>query len=72
MDTVKIGRYRHYMGQEFTVIGVAVHSETEEEFVVYRKEFDDLGLRVRPKDQFLGMVEVDGKMVPRFQYLGRR
>jgi hypothetical protein len=71
LDTVKLGRYRHYMGQEFTVTGVAVHSETEEELVVYRKEFDDHGLRVRPKDQFLGMVEVEGEMVPRFQYLGR-
>jgi hypothetical protein len=71
MDTVKMGRYRHYKGQEFTVIGVAVHSETEEELVVYRKEFDDRGLRVRPKDQFLAMVEVEGEMVPRFQYLRR-
>jgi len=71
MDTVKIGRYRHYKGQEFTVIGVAVHTETEEELIVYRKEFDDHGLRVRPKDQFLGMVEVEGEMVPRFQYLKR-
>ena len=72
MDTVKVGRYWHYKGQEFTVIGVAVHSETREELVVYREEFGDHGLRVRPKDQFLGMVEVDGQMVPRFQYLGPR
>jgi hypothetical protein len=71
MDTVKVGRYWHYKGQEYTVIGVAIHTETKEELVVYRKEFDDHGLRVRPKDQFLGMVEVEGKMIPRFQYLGR-
>jgi hypothetical protein len=37
MNTVKIGRYRHYKGKEYTVIGVARHSETEEELVVYSK-----------------------------------
>jgi hypothetical protein len=72
MDTIEIGRYRHYKGREFTVIGVAIHSETEEELVVYRKEFDDHGLRVRPKDQFLGVVEAEGEMVPRFRYSTRR
>ena len=46
MDTVKVGRYWHYKSQEFTVIGVAVHSETREELVVYREEFGDHGLRV--------------------------
>jgi hypothetical protein len=71
MDTVEAGRYRHYMGQEFTVIGVAVHSGTKEELVVYRKEFDDNGLRVRSKDQFLATVQVEGQEVPRFQYLGQ-
>ena len=46
MSIIHIGRYRHYKGKEYTVIGVARHSETEEELVVYRKEYDDHGLVV--------------------------
>jgi hypothetical protein len=70
METVKIGRYRHYKGKEYTVIGVARHSETEEELVVYRKEYDDHGLWVRPLAMFVENVEVEGKLMPRFRYLG--
>ena len=70
MSIIHIGRYRHYKGGEYTVIGVARHSETEEELVVYRKEYDDLGLWVRPLKMFLENVEVRGKATPRFQYLG--
>jgi hypothetical protein len=69
MSDVKIGRYRHYKGKEYTVIGVARHSETEEELVVYRKEYDDHGLWVRPLGMFLENVEVAGQVVPRFRYL---
>ncbi len=47
MSIIHIGRYRHYKGREYTVIGVARHSENEEELVVYRKEYDDHGLWVR-------------------------
>ncbi len=70
MSTVRVGRYRHYKGKEYSVIGVARHSETEEELVVYRKEYDDHGLWVRPKTMFLETVDVAGKAVPRFLYLG--
>lgn len=70
MSQVKNGRYRHYKGKEYTVIGVARHSETEEELVVYRKEYDDRGLWVRPKEMFLETVVVEGQSVPRFEYLG--
>ena len=52
----QIGRYRHYKGKEYTVIGVARHSEAEVELVIYRKEYDDYGLWVRP----LGMFRGDG------------
>jgi hypothetical protein len=69
MTRVKTGRYRHYKGNEYTVIGVARHSETEEELVVYRKEYDDRGLWVRPKEMFLETVFVDGRSLPRFEYL---
>lgn len=67
---VPSGRYRHYKGKEYTVLGVAVHSETEEEVVVYRQEYGDYGLWVRPKGMFQEMVNVGGKMMPRFQHLG--
>src|SRR5271157_2197296 len=71
MSNVQIGRYRHYKGKEYTVIGVAQHSETEEELVVYRKEYGNHGLWVRPKAMFTEMVEVEGKAVPRFEYIGQ-
>ena len=61
MSIVQIGRYRHYKGKEYTVIGVARHSETEVELVVYRKEYDDYGLWVRPLGMFVEMVEVMGR-----------
>ena len=70
MDLPPVGRYRHYKGKLYTVIGVARHSETEEELVVYRKEYDDRGLWVRPKGMFLESVTIEGKSVPRFAYLG--
>lgn len=59
-------RYRHFKGGEYEFIGLARHSETEEEFVVYRPLYNDSGLWVRPKDMFFGTVEADGKLVPRF------
>ena len=64
------GRYRHYKGNEYTVLGVALHSETNEELVVYRQEYGDHGLWVRPKQVFLETVTFDGQTVPRFQYFG--
>jgi len=70
MNTIKTGRYRHYKGKEYTVIGVARHSETEEQLVVYRKEYDDHGLWVRPLHMFVENIEVNGQLVPRFKFLG--
>ncbi|MGV3721730.1 MAG: DUF1653 domain-containing protein [Actinomycetota bacterium] len=67
---VRPGRYRHYKGKEYIVIGVARHSETEEELVVYRLGYGDRGLWVRPKGMFLETVDVDGRLMPRFQYVG--
>lgn len=66
---MKTGRYRHYKGNEYIVIGVARHSETDEELVVYRPDYGDRGLWVRPKDMFLETVSVDGRNVPRFECL---
>lgn len=64
------GRYRHYKGNEYEVIGIARHSETEEELVVYRKLYGDQSLWVRPLGMFLEEVQVDGRMVPRFEWVG--
>lgn len=63
------GRYRHYKGKEYEVIGCARHSETEEEFVVYRALYGDHGLWIRPKAMFVEEVLVDGKRVPRFELI---
>jgi hypothetical protein len=69
MTNVQPGRYRHYKGNEYTVLGVARHSETLEEHVVYRQEYGDYGLWVRPAAMFAETVVVDGKKVPRFAVL---
>jgi hypothetical protein len=69
-ETITPGRYRHYKGKEYTVIGVALHSETQEELVVYRQEYGEHGLWVRPKQMFLETVVVGGLEVPRFRYIG--
>jgi hypothetical protein len=63
------GRYRHYKGNDYQVIGIARHSETEEEMVVYRKLYGDHSLWVRPLAMFLEQVEVNGERVPRFALL---
>ncbi len=66
---IKPGRYRHYKGQDYQVIGVARHSETEEHFVVYRALYGDQGLWIRPAAMFIESVTVKGRVVPRFQFL---
>jgi len=66
---VQPGRYRHYKGHEYEVLGVARHSETEEEYVVYRALYGDGGLWVRPREMFLAMVFIDGRPCPRFRFL---
>ncbi|MBO5220288.1 MAG: DUF1653 domain-containing protein [Clostridia bacterium] len=64
------GKYRHYKGNLYEVVGVARHSETLEEMVVYRALYGEGGLWVRPMGMFLENVTVDGKTVPRFAYTG--
>ena len=66
---MKQGRYRHYKGQDYIVIGVARHSETDEELVVYRPDYGDRRLWVRPLKMFIETVEVKGQNVPRFQFV---
>lgn len=69
MNKVEPGRYRHSKGNEYTVVGTARHSETLEELIVYRQEYGDHGLWVRPKEMFSENVTIDGREVPRFQRL---
>jgi hypothetical protein len=66
----KPGRYRHYKGNDYRVIGVARHTETEEPLVVYQALYGEHGLWVRPAAMFNGMVEVGGQRLPRFARVG--
>ena len=65
---LKIGKkYRHFKGKEYLVLHIAKHSETLEELVVYQALYGEEGIWVRPPDMFLEEVEVDGKLVNRFE-----
>lgn len=68
----KLGKYKHYRGKEYRVIGLAKHSETLEDLVVYEPLYKNptAKLWVRPLTMFLETVEVGGKKVERFKYLG--
>ncbi|NMC73940.1 MAG: DUF1653 domain-containing protein [Geobacteraceae bacterium] len=65
-DMVRPGRYRHYKGKYYDVIGVARHSETGEELVVYRCLYGDYSLWVRPLPMFRETVVVEGREILRF------
>lgn len=67
--SVPPGRYRHFKGNEYTVLGVARHSETLDEMVVYRQEYGDNDLWVRPLAMFQEMVTFERAEVPRFRLL---
>lgn len=69
-SSLKQGRYRHYKGRDYIVLGVATHSESEEELVVYQKDYGDRSLWVRPLNMFTETVEVNGEATPRFKYSG--
>ena len=66
MDEIKLGKYRHFKGNEYEVIGIAKNSETLEETVVYRALYGDGGLWVRPAAMWNETVERDGKSFKRF------
>lgn len=70
MEKVKLGRYRHFKGNEYEVIAIAKHSETLEEMVIYRALYQDGGYWVRPVNMFLETVVRDGKEQKRFEYIG--
>ena len=66
---VEPGRYRHYKGNEYEVVGMVRHSETLEWMVLYRARYGDGGLWVRPAAMFAENVTIAGKMQPRFARL---
>lgn len=75
MNEIKPGKYQHFKGNLYEVIGIVRHSETLEELVVYKalydsEEFGPNALWVRPKKMFMENVVVDGKEMPRFRYVG--
>ncbi len=69
-DAPSPGRYRHYKGNDYRVLGVARHTETEEVFVVYQALYGERGLWVRPRAMFVETVAVAGARVPRFARVG--
>lgn len=72
MEKIKLGKYQHYKGTIADVIGVARHSETLEEFVVYKhsnKQTGEMEIWIRPLKMFFEKVEINGKKVPRFRYV---
>ena len=67
---MKRGYYRHYKNKYYNVLGVANHSETLEELVLYQALYGDQKLWVRPKDMFLETIVINGETKPRFEYIG--
>ncbi len=70
MEEIRPGRYRHFKGKEYRVLGVARHSETLEPLVVYQALYGERGLWVRPAAMWTEQVEREGKTMPRFTYVG--
>ena len=66
---LKIGKYRHFKGKEYELLGIATHSETMESMVVYRALYGEQGLWVRPASMWTEIVERDGYHGLRFQFI---
>ena len=67
---IKLGKYRHFKGNEYEVIAIAKHSETLEEMVVYKALYGDGDIWVRPAKMWDEAIEHDGKTFKRFEYIG--
>ena len=70
MNEIKLGKYRHFKGNEYEVIGIAKHSEDLSPMVVYRALYGEGGLWVRPAEMWNETVEREGKNFRRFTYIG--
>lgn len=71
-QNLTLGRYRHFKGMEYELLGVARHSETLETMVVYRALYGEKGLWVRPASMWSEVVVRDGVSAPRFTYVGEQ
>lgn len=69
-EDIKLGKYRHFKGNEYEVIGVANHSETLEKMVVYKALYGEQGLWVRPASMWNETITRGGKTFERFVYIG--
>ena len=67
LPEIRLGRYRHYKGGEYEVVGVARHSETLEPVVIYRPLYNASGWWIRPHGMFFGQVDVGGALRLRFE-----
>lgn len=68
-EKIQLGKYEHYKGKQYEVVGIAKHSETMEELVVYRALYGEHDLWVRPLKMFSETVEIEGKKIPRFRFI---
>ena len=69
-DEIRIGRYRHFKGNEYRVLAIARHSETLEPMVVYQALYGEMDIWVRPASMWNETVERDGQVFRRFTYIG--
>ena len=70
MNTIPLGVYRHYKGNQYEVIGFAKHSETLEDMVIYKALYGEGVTWIRPASMWDNPIEVDGKTVKRFEFVG--
>lgn len=70
MDKIRVGRYRHFKGNEYEVICIAKHSETQALMVIYKALYGGGEIWARPASMWNDTVERDGKTYKRFEYIG--
>ena len=70
MDSIPRGRYRHFKGNEYEIVDVALDSETQQPVVIYRALYGERGLWVRPLAMFSEVIERNGARIRRFEYIG--
>ncbi len=68
-NTIKKGIYQHFKGQKYEVLDLATHSETGEQYVVYKALYGDFGTWIRPLDMFTETIERDEKEIKRFEFI---
>ena len=71
LPIITLGRYRHYKGGEYQVLGVVRHSETLEPMVLYRPLYNESGLWVRPYSMFTEQVQINGRLLQRFEAIDK-